>query len=143
MSVTSWPRFSRRSLVWSPGLRNRDCVQERCGVTDCSGKAAENSEARRFEVEGPARDASPRRLQTDEAAHARWYANGPAAVAALGDRKQAGRDRCRRATTRSPGHPGRIPERAGRRTDVGLGVARQAKLRRRRLAQADRAGGAE
>ena len=131
----------RAGAVWIARPWNRDCVQERGRVTDCWVRPPNTARRADSMSRGP-RSPTSRRFQPHESADARWYANGTTAIAALGNRKQARRDRGRRAA-RTAGHPGRVPGRTRRRADVGLGIARQAELWRRGLAEADRAGRAE
>ena len=92
---------------------------------------------------GP-RETRPRDgLEPDQPAHAGRDADRAAAVAALRDRHEPAGHRRARAAAGPAGQPGGVPRRAGRRPDVGLGVAGQPELRRRRLADADRAGRAQ
>jgi len=77
---------------------------------------------------------------SSSAASATVRASGGAAVAALGGRGQARRDRGGGTAARPARRPGQVPRRAGRRADLGLGVAGQPELGGGGLAGDDRAG---
>ena len=116
-------------------------VEQRGGVGHGPGDRPDDAEPRTdVTAERAVADPSPAGLEPEQATAAGRDPDRTAAVAALGERSQTGRDRGRRTAARTPGPARAVPRRAGGRPDQGLGVAGQAELRRAGLAQADRAG---
>ena len=130
-------RATRLDHVARP--RVREDVEERSRVPDIAREDPVARETRPVRAPRTRTHEPAARLEPDEPARARGDADRPAAVVAVGDRDDAGRDRGGRSAARAAGRARRVPRRAGRGSVVGLGVAGQAELGRRRLAEHHRA----
>ncbi len=115
-------------------------VEQQRRVGDRARERAVDAQAGQVGHERALGDPAAGRLDPEQPADAGRDADGAAAVAALGGRGQARRDRGGGAAARPARRPGQVPRRAGRRADLGLGVAGQPELGGGGLAGDDRAG---
>ena len=108
-------------------------VERGGAVADRTGEhVTDDQPGPRLAVVGAEGDATPRGLEAEEPARARRDADRTAAVAGVGERHHARRNRGRAATARSSGRPGEVPRivrgavgvRLGRRQQPELGCVR-------------------